>query len=128
MAYADTVDIEAQWRALSEQETARATALLDMAAILIDRHVDSLVGLPADHWRIRVAKQVSIDMAIEAIESAGRRGGLATHSVQLDDAIESRGYRDGDYSTTVTFTGEMRAMFGLSSASQSPVGYFGDCL
>lgn len=125
MAYAQHADVAAQWRALSTQEMTRATALLEMAAILIDFHVD-LAGLPADHPKLRVAKQVSIDMVIEALESAGRRGGVASYSVQLDNALDSRTYRDGDYSTTVVLTGAQRALFGLSTTEQSPVGWFGD--
>ncbi|MBR7191721.1 hypothetical protein [Gordonia sp. SCSIO 19800] len=125
MAYAQHTDVAAQWRALSSEETTRATALLEMAAILIDFHVD-LTGLPDSHPKIRVAKQVSIDMVIEALESAGHRGGVASYSVQLDNAIDSRTYREGDYSTSVVFTGAQRALFGLSSTEQSPVGFFGD--
>lgn len=124
MSYATTTDIQQQWRALSSQEAVRATALLDMAGILIDRHVDDLPGLPEGHWKLRVAKQVSIDMVIDALESAVHRGGLSAHSVQLDDAVESRSYRDGDYSTVVVFTADMRTMFGL--ASVGPAWHFGD--
>ncbi|QDM56355.1 head-to-tail adaptor [Gordonia phage Sidious] len=119
MSYAEPADIQAQWRTLTSQETARATALLDMAAILIDRHVTDLSGLAADHWKRRVAKQVSIDMVVDALESAVHRGGLSAHSVQIDDAVESRSYRDGEYSTVLVFTAEMRAMFGIASVGPS---------
>ncbi|AMS02755.1 head-to-tail adaptor [Gordonia phage Yeezy] len=119
MSYAEPADIQAQWRTLTSQETARATALLDMAAILIDRHVTDLSGLAEDHWKQRVAKQVSIDMVVDALESAVHRGGLSAHSVQVDDAVESRSYRDGDYSTVLVFTAEMRAMFGIASVGPS---------
>lgn len=122
MAYAQHADVAAQWRALSTHEMTRATALLDMAAILIDHHVD-VAGLPHG---ASIARQVSIDMVIEALESAGRRGGVASYSVQLDNALDSRTYRDGDYSTTVVLTGAQRALFGLSTTEQSPVGWFGD--
>ncbi|AMS03818.1 head-to-tail adaptor [Gordonia phage BaxterFox] len=118
-SYAEPADIQAQWRTLTLQETARATALLDMAAILIDRHVTDVASLPDGHWKQRVAKQVSIDMVVDALESAVHRGGLSAHSVQVDDAVESRSYRDGDYSTVLVFTAEMRAMFGIASVGPS---------
>ncbi|ALY07642.1 hypothetical protein NWF34_10095 [Gordonia sp. GONU] len=119
MSYATPTDIQGQWRALSPQETMRATALLDMAGILIDRHVSDVSGLEEGHWKRRVAKQVSIDMVIDALESAVHRGGLSAHSVQIDDAVESRSYRDGEYSTVLVFTAEMRAMFGIASVGPS---------
>ena len=126
MAYAEPDDLVAQWRTLTSQEAVRATALLDMAAILIDSRVD-LAGLPDEHPRVRTARQVSIEMVREALSSAARGGGVSAFSVQLDGAAESRTYRDGDYAATVTLTFDMLALFGLSASAQSPVGYFGDC-
>ncbi|OCH80204.1 hypothetical protein [Gordonia sp. UCD-TK1] len=126
MAYAEPDDLVAQWRTLTSQEATRATALLDMAAILIDSRVD-LTGLPDEHPRVRAARQVSIEMVREALSSATRGGGVSSHSVQLDGAAESRTYRDGDYAATVNLTFDMLALLGLSASAQSPVGYFGDC-
>ena len=126
MAYAETGEIVSQWRTLSGTETARAEALLDMASILLDRHVP-LAGLPEGHPHLRVAKQVSIDMVIEAL-APELRGGIKQYQVELDDAIESATLREGSDTSTITFTRGMRALFGLPSSGQMPVGSFGDCL
>ena len=125
MAYAEASDVEDQWRTLSESETTRATALLDMAGILLERHVE-LVGLPENAPNLRVAKQVSIDMVIEAL-AVDVRGGVSSYQVELDDAIESATYREGSVTSTIVFTHAMRALFGLSAGEQTPMGYFGDC-
>jgi len=126
MAYASQASLAAQWRPLSITEQVRATALFDMAAILIDRHV-ALDGLPEEHPQVRVAKQVSIEMVREALAAAERSGGVSSYSIQLDGGVDSRTYRDGDYAATVTLTADMLSLFGLSGSGQSPVGSFGDC-
>ena len=126
MAYAEVPEVENQWRTLSDSESNRATALLDMAGILLDRHVD-LVGLPEGDKNLRVAKQVSIDMVIEALAPEAR-GGVSSFQVELDDAIESATYREGSETSTIVFTKGQRALFGLGATDQTPMGYFGDCL
>ncbi|HEY9315792.1 hypothetical protein [Williamsia sp.] len=126
MSYATRTELAGQWRTLSGTEEIRADALLDMAGILIDHHVD-LGGLAEGDWRLRVAKQVSIDMVIEALAPESR-GGVSQYQVELDDAIESATYREGSDTSTITFTKGMRALFGMPGTGQTPVGSFGDCL
>ena len=123
MAHAVSIDIENQWRTLTDTETERATALLDMAAILISHHVD-LSGLTDEHPHMRVAKQVSIDMVIEALAPGTR--GVSAYSVGLDGAVESATLRQGSDTSTITFTKGMRRLFGIGDDDQSPMGYFGD--
>lgn len=126
MAYADSSDVAEQWRALSDAESTRADALLDMAEILIGHHVD-LTGLATTDPQMRVAKQVSIDMVIEALAPGVRGSSFSSYSVQIDDAVESATLRDGADTSTITLTRGMLALFGLSQSGQMPVGYFGDC-
>lgn len=126
MAYADPFDVAEQWRALSSAETSRAEALLDMAAILIGHHVD-LAGYTSTDPLMRVARQVSIDMVIEALAPGFRSGAFSSYSVQMDGAVESATLREGADTSTITLTRGMLALFGLSQSGQMPAGSFGDC-
>ena len=45
MAYAEVADLELLWRSLSEDEKKRAAALLDAAAVILDRHGQRAVPL-----------------------------------------------------------------------------------
>jgi hypothetical protein len=131
MAYATTEDVEEQWRDFSEVETARAEALLDLAAILIDRRV-TFTGL-SDDPLLTVAKQVSIEMVIDAVavsEGKGARG-KSSYTVTVDGAVESatlsKGGGSNEPSWVLMLTEGMLALFGVS-ASPEPKYYFGDCL
>lgn len=121
MAYADTDEVAGQWRPLSEAERTRATALLEMAAILIRRHVE-LDGLSFGDEKLVIAKQVSIDMVIDAL-TPGEHRGKASYSDTTGGIVESATLSNPK--ATVVFTIEQLALFGISPVPQ-PSWHFGD--
>lgn len=125
MAYATTYDIADQWRSLSATEEIRAEALLDLAADLIEHHVD-MTGVVASDAKWRAARQVSIEMVVEALPF--RRAGVSSYSVQLDGAVESATYRDSEGASTIVLTKAMLALFGSGlTVATTPKWSFGDC-
>lgn len=121
MAYANADDLAGQWHPLSEVERTRATALLDMAAIILRRHVP-LDTLDFGDERLTIAKQVSIDMVIDALTPGDYRG-RSSYSQTVGGIAESATLLNP--SATLVFTEAQKELFGLPSGSQ-PSWYFGD--
>src|SRR5699024_2867248 len=112
-------DLEAQWRSLSDTETARAEALLEMAAVLIGRHVTIEPG-SADE---RIATQVSLEM-VRAAMIPGDRQGLSSYSDTAGDVVESATLLNP--AATLRFTRAQRDLFGVGPSS-APRWSFGGC-
>lgn len=123
MAFATSDDVAEQWRPLSAAETVRADALLTLAEILIRRHVDIPVGDPLEE----TAKQVSIEMVIEAIDCAAHRG-EAGYTRAIDGASYSATLKssDGGSGYILWLSPGLRDLLGLTSLPE-PQYYFGDC-
>lgn len=121
MAYATADEVAGQWRPLVSTEQTRATALLEMAAILLRRHVP-LADLSFGDERLVVAKQVSIDMVIDAL-TPGENRGKASYSTAVGGIVESATLLSPK--ATIVFTAEQRELFGLSKGAL-PSYYFGD--
>ncbi|WP_458681947.1 hypothetical protein [Prescottella equi] len=119
-AYATVDAVEEQWQPLTAQEKARAGALLGMAAVLLRRNVPELADPDAETEA--VARQVSIDMVIDALLSGAHRG-KSSYSTTVGRIVDSATLLNP--SATVVFTTEQRALFGLSD-TPSPSWYFGD--
>lgn len=77
MAYASVEDLAARWRPLSTEEEARATVLLDDAAVKID--AVSAVSDPATDQELAARKIVSCEMVKRAMAASG---GVGITSVQ----------------------------------------------
>lgn len=119
--YATPEEVAGQWRPLSPVQQARATALLNMAAIILRRHV-ALDGLPFGDENLEIAKQVSIDMVIDALTPDAHRG-KSSYSLGVGGIVESATLLNP--SATLTFTAAQRSMFGLSQGAE-PRAHFGD--
>lgn len=119
--FATVPQIIEQWGPLDSVQQARATALLDMAAIILRRHVD-FSGLAAGDEKLRIAKQVSIDMVIDALTPDGRRG-MSSHSSTVGGITESVTLLNP--AATLTFTETQRLLFGLTRAAE-PQWHFGE--
>ncbi|WP_047888542.1 hypothetical protein [Rhodococcus sp. ARP2] len=121
MAYATPAEIVAQWRPLTPEQTARSTALLDMAAIMLRRHV-VLDNLPLGDEKLTIAKQVSIEMVIDALIPGDHRGKSA-YAFTVGSIVESATLLNG--TATLVFTTAQRDLFGLSLGAE-PRYKFGD--
>lgn len=118
--YATVDAVEEQWQPLTDQEKARAGALLGMAAVLLRRNVPDLVAPNAE--TVAVARQVSIDMVVDAL-LPGEHRGKASYSTTVGRIVDSATLLNP--ATTVVFTADQRALFGLSD-TPSPSWRFGD--
>lgn len=119
--FATVPDLIEQWGPLDSVQQARATALLDMAAIILRRHVD-FSGLTAGDEKLRIAKQVSIDMVLDALIPGARRG-MSSHSSTVGGITESVTLLNP--AATLTFTEDQRALFDLTR-NAAPRGHFGE--
>lgn len=123
MPFAEPSDIEEQWRPLTSAEEVRAEGLLIIAERLIRRHVTTTFT-DAD---VAVAKQVAIEMVTDALDNGPRSSGPKITQATLDGGSYTATVPDGDgHSWVLTFTSDMRKLFGLS-ATPDPEYYFGDC-
>lgn len=125
MAFASHEDIAAQWRPLTEPEQLRATGLLAVAARLIRRHVTIADD---DTELLAVAKQASIEMVTATLANGARQAPAAgaVTTATLEAASYSVEYSDSAGSWVLTFTPELRELFGLTTHPE-PAYYFGDC-
>lgn len=109
MAYATVADIEARWRPLSLDEQARATALLDDAAAIID----SLTSVGEDD--LHAAKIVSCDMVIRSMSaSAYDTYGVSSASMTAGPYTQSMTYSNP--SGDMYLTKLEKRMLGISSS------------
>ncbi|MGR6579271.1 hypothetical protein ACT89R_01700 [Rhodococcus qingshengii] len=121
MAFATPDEVAGQWRPLNAVQQTRATALLDMAAIILRRHVP-LDGLPYGDENLEIAKQVSIDMVIDAL-IPGEHRGKSSFSLGVGAEVESATLLNP--SAKITFTADQRSLFGLCRGAE-PRANFGD--
>lgn len=122
MPFAESDDIAEQWRPLTQAEEARAEGLLIIAERLIRLHVTTFTD--AD---LLVAKQVSIEMVTDALDNGPRSTGPRITQATLDGGSYTATVPDGEgHSWVLSFTSDMRKLFGLS-ATPDPEYYFGDC-
>lgn len=113
MAYASTADIEARWRELTPEESARANALLEDASAILD----ALVNVTGDVDQSRMLEQVCCNMAIRAMSTSADLFGASSATMTA-----------GVYSQSVSYaspTGDMyltkleKKLLGITS------GYIG---
>lgn len=121
MAFATPDELAAQWGPLDSIQQARSTALLDMAERMLRKHVD-FSGAQAGDDLLEIAKQVSIDMVIDAL-IPGQHRGKSSYSLAAGSFQESATLLNP--SATLVFTKDQRALFDLPGGA-SPRWYFGD--
>src|SRR5690606_18081037 len=80
MAYATYQDVEARWRTLTTDERARATVLLEDAAVRID--VACPTSDPATAKELAIRKIVSVEMVKRVMQAPAAGGDGAVTSVQ----------------------------------------------
>lgn len=105
MAYANVNDIQARWRELTADEAARANALLEDAAILIDAH-----GTPNED----AARVVSCNMVIRAMSASG----LDAYGVSQSSMTA------GPYTQSWTYSNPSGDMY-LTKAEKKMLGFIG---
>ena len=102
MAYANISDIEARWRVLSTDEAARANALLEDAATIIDAYCDVS--------NYDAAMVVSCNMVIRAMSAAQDALGVTQSSMTA-----------GPYSQSWTYSNPSGDMY-LTKAERKMLG------
>lgn len=90
MAYATVSDIEARWRALSADEQAQATVLLDDAAAMLSRLVEVD---KTDEGQAELLKAVSCSMVIRSMsQTASELFGVSQSSITAGVYSQSTSY------------------------------------
>ena len=90
MAYATVSDIEARWRALSADEQAQATVLLDDAAAMLSRLVEVD---ETDEGQAELLKVVSCSMVIRSMsQTASELFGVSQSSITAGVYSQSTSY------------------------------------
>lgn len=104
-AYATAAELEASWRPLTADESARAEALLADASAVIDAELGGAATDPL------VASVVARSMARRAMASPGSQAGISAASMGAGDYTESWTYANptGD----LYLTGSERRMLGI---------------
>ena len=104
MAYANISDIEARWRVLSTDEAARANALLEDAAAVLDNLADT------ERIEPNLLCQVSCNMVIRAMSAAQDALGVTQSSMTA-----------GPYSQSWTYSNPSGDMY-LTKAERKMLG------
>ncbi|MFE7746867.1 hypothetical protein [Nocardia sp. NPDC057455] len=125
MAFATADQIAEQWRPLTPRERARAARLLDLAEQLIRGRV---IIDESDTAKLAVARQLSIELVADALESGPRVVGPRVTQAALDTGSYTVELPDGaGRAWLLTWSDDMYALFGLSNGQHQPAYYFGDC-
>lgn len=119
-AFATVPDLEDHWRPLDPGEESRAERLLDMAAVLIRRHVTVRPGSDDE----QIAQFVSLEMVRDAMV-AGEHAGKSTYSTRVGQVVDSATLTNP--AATLRFTAEHKAMFGLASELSPRWSFGGGC-
>lgn len=115
MAYATVSDIEARWRALSADEQAQATVLLDDAAAMLSRLVEVD---ETDEGQAELLKVVSCSMVIRSMsQTASELFGVSQSSITAGVYSQSTSYANP--SGDMYLTRMEKRLLGISS------GYIG---
>lgn len=112
MAFATYQDLEARWRPLNEAEQARATVLLDDAAVYLSRYVD-VCG--CDDSQFAALKIVSCSMVIRAMSNADSDAfGVSEQTIKAD--IYSQSWKYANPSGDLYLTAGEKRMLGITGS------------
>lgn len=125
MAYADVSDLEVRWRTLTDDEQARAEALLDDASAMLDAYmtVDE-----TDENQLNLLKIVVCNMVERAMSTGGDMYGVAQQSMTAVGFSQQLSYANptGD----LYITKAEKRMLGISGTGKGRTimyGMVGDC-
>ena len=125
MAYADVSDLEVRWRTLTDDEQARAEALLDDASAMLDAYmtVDE-----ADKKQMQLLKIVTCNMVERAMSAGGDMYGVTQQSMTAVGFSQQLSYANptGD----LYITKAEKRMLGISGTGKGRTimyGMVGDC-
>ena len=125
MAYADVSDLEVRWRTLTEDEQARAEALLDDASAMLDAYV---TVDETDEKQLNLLKIVVCNMVERAMSTGGDMYGVTQQSMTAVGFSQQFSYANptGD----LYITKAEKRMLGISGTGKGRTlmyGMVGDC-
>jgi hypothetical protein len=125
MAYADVSDLEVRWRTLTDDEQARAEALLDDASAMLDAYI---TVDETDEKQLNLLKIVVCNMVERAMSTSGDMYGVTQHSMTAIGFTQQFSYANptGD----LYITKAEKRMLGISGTGKGRTimyGMVGDC-
>jgi hypothetical protein len=125
MAYADVSDLEVRWRTLTEDEQARAEALLDDASAMLDAYttVDE-----TDEKQLNLLKIVVCNMVERAMSTGGDMYGVTQQSMTAIGFTQQ--FRYANPTGDLYITKSEKRMLGISGTGKGRTliyGMVGDC-
>ncbi|MGN7134564.1 hypothetical protein SAMN05444374_11633 [Rhodococcoides kroppenstedtii] len=129
-SYATTQQMEPKWkrltgRSLTTEQRTEAEEALQLAGVLIRRHVDMTDSpdLAAQDEKELIARHVSIEMVISALAVGYEVYNKSEYSTSVGGIAESAKLINP--SATMYFTNAQKELFGVGPSSE-PQWYFGD--
>jgi len=125
MAYADVSDLEVRWRTLTDEEQARAEALLDDASAMLDAYI---TVDKTDEKQLKLLKIVVCNMVERAMSTGGDMYGVTQQSMTAVGFSQQFSYANptGD----LYITKAEKRMLGISGTGKGRTimyGMVGDC-
>ena len=121
MPFADVSDLESRWRVLSDEEQARATALLgDASAIL----AASVKVDEADEQQAALLKTVCCSMVIRAM-SASESDNFGTSSMSITAGPYSQSFNYSNPSGDMYLTRMEKKLLGISGSGKGRTIMYG---
>ena len=125
MAYADVSDLEVRWRTLTDDEQARAEALLDDASAMLDAYI---TVDETDEKQLNLLKIVVCNMVERAMSTGGDMYGVTQQSMTAVGFSQQFSYANptGD----LYITKAEKRMLGISGTGNGRTlmyGMVGDC-
>ena len=113
MAYADVSDLEVRWRTLTDDEQARAEALLDDASAMLDAYttVDE-----TDEKQMQLLKIVVCNMVERAMSTGGDIYGVTQQSMTAGPYAQTFSYANPTGDLYITKT--EKRMLGISGTGK----------
>lgn len=113
MAYADVSDLEVRWRTLTDDEQARAEALLDDASAMLDAYV---TVDETDEQQMKLLKIVVCNMVERAMSTGGDIFGVTQQSMTAGPYAQTFNYANptGD----LYITKSEKRLLGISGAGK----------
>ena len=125
MAYADVSDLEVRWRTLTDEEQARAEALLDDASAMLDAYI---TVDETDEKQLNLLKIVVCNMVERAMSTGDDMYGVTQQSMTAVGFSQQFSYANptGD----LYITKSEKRMLGISGTGKGRTlmyGMVGDC-
>lgn len=120
MAYADVSDLEVRWRTLTEDEQARAEALLDDASAMLDAYI---TVDETDEKQMQLLKIVVCNMVERAMSTGGDIFGVTQQSMTAGPYAQTFNYANptGD----LYITKSEKRLLGISGTGRGRTIMYG---